>query len=166
MSLSDIEGFVVTVVDGKSFDLQLGGSSGGVIRGLQVGHIVVPGAGTCEAVLARSLLANLIAGKKVRVDGDGKVWRGDLDVGKAMVLFGMAKAADGLYAAEDAQSPDAVCGASTVTTLPLPPLPTVKAKPKPKVTLPKVTLPKTTPAPVTDPPLETPPAGDPEPITG
>ena len=126
-----IEGYVVTVVDGHTFDLQNGQN----VQRTVLSHIQVPDLATCEGGLARALLAQLIAGKQVRVDPQGFVWLGDVDVAMTMVSYGMARATDATYAIQDTNSPDVVCGEETTTTTlllaPLPVAPTVRPKPKP-----------------------------------
>ena len=125
-----IEGFVATVVDGSTFDLQ----NGPVVQRTVLGHIQVPALATCEGTLARALLAQLIAGKKVRIDPQGFVWLGDVDVAMTMVSYGMATATDATYATQDTNSVNVDCAATTTTTLflqPLPVAPTAKPKPKP-----------------------------------
>ena len=110
---TQLSGFVSKVYDGQTFDLQVNSQD----RRYALEHIKVPDGSTCEGADARSLLASLIAGKRVSIDADGIVWLGDIDVAKAMVQYGRAKASDAAYLTEDDTSPDVVCGETTTTTI-------------------------------------------------
>lgn len=141
-------GYVVTVVDGATFDLQQGASP---TQRFVIPHIQVPDVGTCEGLLARSLLAQIIHGKQVRVTPDGLVWQDDIDVGGAMVAYGYATHVGEWYQAADAQSVDIDCTATTTSTTvrPAPP------KKKPPTTQPKRKTPVRT---TVEQPAETEPA--------
>lgn len=168
----DVEGYVINVLDGHTFDLQSGPAH--AVTRLTLGSILVPDIGTCEGTVARSGLARLIAGKPVRIDPAGTVWFNDIDVAKSMVVDGYAKAATTTYVSEDTASVDFNCASTTTTTIPLvvvapqhttkPTTPKPKRKaaaataalePEPEPTPPAATPPATTPPPQTRPPATT-----------
>ena len=160
---TQLSGFVSKVYDGQTFDLQVNSQD----RRYALEHIKVPDGATCEGADARSLLASLIAGKRVSIDSDGIVWLGDIDVAKAMVQYGRAKASDAAYLTEDDTSPDVVCGETTTTTILViaVPLPTKAPKPKakPTTTPPQETIPAHDAAPDTPAPAEPAPVTEPQP---
>jgi len=142
-------GYVAVVVDGATFDFQDQSSA----KRYVMAHIQVPPIGSCEGDLARALLASMIAGKPVRIDGDGVVWRDDTDVGLTMVSYGYATHVDEWYQAADTESPDLNCALTVPPTTVGPTIVVVQAprntpRPRPKVV--------TTPEPVveTEPPPE------------
>jgi endonuclease YncB( thermonuclease family) len=161
--IADVNGYVVSVIDGMRFELQVKQAT----QPGQLSHIVIPPLGTCEGDAAKQWLTTVVFGHPVRIDGNGVVWLNDIDVAKAIVAYGYAKAADGTYSAEDAASPDFDCSATTTsTTAPLPVVvipaaPKTTKPPKPKVTVPRTQAPVVTDAPPAAPtepsPLETSP---------
>jgi endonuclease YncB( thermonuclease family) len=161
---SSTMGYVVTVVDGATFDLQRTGESN--LR-FVIPHIQVPLIGTCEGDVSRGALASIIHGKMVRIDPQGLVWLGDVDVGMAMVSYGMAVHVGEWYQAADANSPDIDC--ANTTTLPPPPviIVTPQTRPRPVRTTVEDTVVETTPvtepAPEPSPEETAPPPARPEP---
>ena len=134
--IGDVNGYVVSVIDGTMFELQVKQAT----QPAKLSRVVVPPLGTCEGDAAKQWLTTVIFGHPVRIDGNGVVWLGDVDVSKAMVAYGYAKAADGTYAGDDAAGADFDCSATTTsTTVPLPvvviPAAPKATRPKPKVTV-------------------------------
>jgi len=159
LTTSSTIGYVAVVIDGATFDLQ----AGPTVKRFVVPHIQVPPIGTCEGALSRSLLASMIAGKEVRIDPEGLVFHGDIDVGMAMVSYGMAVHVGEWYQAADANSPDINCANTTTTLLDLPVI--VVQPPRQRPVRPTVAEAPAEPTPVTEPaPEETaPPPARPEP---
>jgi endonuclease YncB( thermonuclease family) len=157
-------GYVVVVADGATFDLQ--GQGGMPNRRFVIPHIQVPLIGTCEGDVSRGTLASIIHGKQVRIDPGGVVWIGDIDVGMAMVSYGMAVHVGEWYQAADANSPDINC--ANTTTLPPPPVIIVapQTRPRPvRTTVVEDTVPVTDPVTEPEPQETAPPPARPEPVT-
>lgn len=160
------EGYVAVVLDGHTFDLQ----DGQRIQRVVLQHIAVPNINTCEGQGARALLASLVAGKLVRVDAEGAVWVGDIDVAGTMVAYGYATAAANTrYVTADMNSVDYNC-ANTTTIGVTPTIVLVPQAPRPTrgTTIVEDTEPGETDPSETDPsetaPRETdPPETEPEP---
>jgi endonuclease YncB( thermonuclease family) len=152
-------GYVALVVDGATFDLY---RQGVPAQRFVIPHIQVPLIGTCEGDLSRATLASIIHGKPVRIEPGGVVWLGDIDVGLAMVSYGMAVHVGEWYQAADANSPDIDCANTTTSTTLRPVVIVQQTRPRPVRTTVEDTVAETTP--VTEPVTETaPPVAQPEP---
>jgi endonuclease YncB( thermonuclease family) len=141
---ADVIGYASDVTDGRTFDLQVGQDTQ---RDRTIAYIDVPPIDTCEGIAARDLLAAIIAGKQVTINSAGLTFRGDINVGLAMIQYGQAAPtadAPDSYQRESRQRPDFNCSNTTTT-----PAPVIIIRPRP--TRPKPTRPPTTHAPDTIP---------------
>lgn len=156
VTATNMTGYAINVLDGRTFDLQPVGQSP---TRLTLGLITVPDIGTCEGTEARSLFAQLIAGKPVTIDSAGILSVGDIpDVGLTMIQYGMAQPSDeapGYYVEDSKLATPFSCANTTSTTV----APVVVVRPRP-TRLPRTTrtTAETDATPVETPPVETPPA--------
>jgi len=160
-----MEGYVVTVLDGRTFDLQPVGPGQSSIR-LTLGLIEVPDIGSCEGTAARALFASLIAGKLVSIDSAGILTVGDIpDVGLTMIQYGYAApsaSAPGYYVEDSKLATPFSCANTTTTAVPVVVVQPRPTRPRPKPTrTPAVTEPTPIETPAPEPPPETTPVAQP-----